>query len=82
MALPLFVITKVAEPIFPPLQIPVADNEGGAGGVLVGVLVGVWVGVVVGVLVGVLVGRNKQEPTVLKVTEERKEVLYVTVMVA
>ena len=45
-------------------------------------LVGVFVGVLAGVLVGVLVGRNKHEPTVLNVTEDRNEVLYVTVMVA
>lgn len=82
MALPLFVITKVAEPVLIPLQTPVADNEGGAGGVLVGVLVGAPVGVLLGVLVGVFVGRFAHEPTVLNVTEERIEVLYVTVMVA
>lgn len=41
MALPLFVITKVAEPVLMPVQTPVALRDGGAGGVLVGVLVGV-----------------------------------------
>ena len=65
-----------------PVHTPVAEREGGAGGVFVGVLVGVFVGVLAGVLVGVLVGRNKHEPTVLNVTEDRNEVLYVTVMVA
>lgn len=54
-----------------PVHTPVAERAGGAGGVLVGVLVGG----LAGVLVGVLVGRNKHEPTVLNVTEERIEVL-------
>lgn len=64
-----------------PVHTPVAERAGGAGGVLVGVLVGGLAGVLVGVfvltgvLVGVLVGRNKHEPTVLNVTEERIEVL-------
>ena len=72
------VMTKVAVPVLTPLQTPVADKEGSAGGVLVAVLVGV----LVGVFVGVLVGRTRHEPTVLNFTEERKDVRYVTVMVA
>lgn len=73
---PLLVITKVAVSVFTPLHEPVAESEGGVTGVLVGVLVGS------AVLVGVAVGRREQEPTTLNVTEERNEVLYVTVMVA
>ena len=47
---------------------------------LVGVLVGVDVGV--DVWVGVAVGLSTQEPVTLKVTEDKNEVLYVTVIVA
>lgn len=82
MSLPLLVITNVAVLVLTPLHTPVALKDGGAGGVLVGVLVGKPVGVTVGVFVGVLVGRKEQDPTELNVTEDRKDVLYITVMVA
>jgi len=49
----------------------------------VAVLVGVFEGVLVWVAVGVGVsGRLEQEPVVLKVTDERKVVRYVTFIVA
>lgn len=72
MSVPLFVMTKVAEPVLIPLHAPVADRDGAApaaagGGGLVGVLVGVFV--------GVLTGRFAHEPTAFNVTEERKDVL-------
>ncbi len=70
MSAPLFVIVNVAVPVLIPLHAPVTDKADGIEGVEVGVLV------------GVLVGRFAQEPTVLNVTEERIDVLYVTVMVA
>jgi hypothetical protein len=75
MALPLLVMTNVAVPVLIPLHTPVADKDGGAGGVFVGALVGVFVGALTGVFVGVLVGRNKHEPTVLNVTDDRNDVL-------
>ena len=50
--------------------------------VFVAVKVAVKVAVVVAVLVGVFSGRREQEPTTLKVTEDKNEVRYVTVMVA
>lgn len=67
---------KVATPVVPLVHAPTTDKTGGGTGVFVGVLVGS------GVFVGVGVGRLEHEPTTLNVTEERKEVLYVTVMVA
>jgi NhaP-type Na+/H+ or K+/H+ antiporter len=82
MSLPLLVMTKVAVPVLFPVHTPVADKAEAAGGVFVGVLVIVTVGVTVGVFVGVLVGRARHDPTVLNVTEERKVVLYVTVITA
>ncbi|GAB4496895.1 MAG: hypothetical protein OHK003_03690 [Anaerolineales bacterium] len=39
-------------------------------------------GVLVGVFVGVAVGLRKQDPVTLNVTDDKKEVLYVTVIVA
>lgn len=74
MSPPLFVMTNSAVPVLTPVHAPVADKSGP-----VGTFPG---GVLVGVLVGVFVGRNKHEPTVLNVTEDRNDVLYVTVMVA
>lgn len=85
------VIVKVATPLFPPVHAAVAFNEGTLEsgvevlvGVAVfsGVLVGVKVAVFSGVLVGVAVGRLAQKPVTLRVTEERNDVLYVTVIVA
>ena len=73
---PLLVMMKVAMPVFTPLHAPVAESDGGGTGVWVGVSVGS------GVLLGVAVGRREHDPTTLKVTEERNDVLYVTVMVA
>lgn len=67
--------------MFTPLQEPAMES---AGGLTVAVLVGVFVGrgVAVAVCVGVAVGRRKQEPFTVRVTDDRKEVRYVTVMTA
>lgn len=75
---PLLVTTKFAVLVFTPAQDPATANEGGVEGVFVGVLVGVFSGV----LVGVAVGLSEQEPVTFRVTDERNEVLYVTVTLA
>ena len=67
MSPPVFVTMKVAVGLLTLLHEPTTDSEGGLGG---------------GVFVGVLVGRARQDPVTLSVTEERNDVLYVTVMVA
>ena len=72
MGPPVFVIVKVATPLFPPVQEAVVFN---AGALAFGVAVLVGVAVFSGVLVGVAVGRLAQKPVTLRVTEDRIDVL-------
>lgn len=62
----MLVTVKIAVSVFTPAQAPCTLKAGG----------------VDGVSVGVAVGRREQEPVTLRVTDERNEVRYVTVMVA
>ena len=73
---PLFVTVKVAVPVVVLLHAPATESAGGVFGVDVGVSVGS------GVNVAVAVGALIHEPFTLNVTDERKDVLYVTTMVA
>lgn len=69
MAPPLLVIVKIAVPVLTPPHAPCTVRTGGLTGWSL-------------VEVGVGVGRREQEPVTFNVTEDRKEVLYVTVMLA
>lgn len=73
---PLLVTVNVAVPVVVLLHAPTTESEGGVTGVDVGVSVGGRVDV------AVAVGLLMQEPFTLNVTDDRKDVLYVTIMVA
>lgn len=69
IAPPLLVMVKTAVPVLTPPHAPWTESTGGLTG---------WSLVAVGVGVGL----REQEPVTFNVTEERNEVLYVTVILA